>query len=98
LREGGDAICLIKPQFEVGKSLLGKGGIVRSPRAHRYAVERVLDAGKALGLVPVGLMASPIVGGDGNREFLVHFVNGDGTRAPMPEKRVAEVTGEENKC
>ncbi len=98
LREGGDAICLIKPQFEVGKSLLGKGGIVRSPRAHRYAVDRVLDAGKALGLVPVGLMASPIVGGDGNREFLVHFVNGDGTRAPMPEKRVAEVTGEENKC
>jgi 23S rRNA (cytidine1920-2'-O)/16S rRNA (cytidine1409-2'-O)-methyltransferase len=82
----------------VGKALLGKGGIVKDKHAHRAAIERVLDAAVASGLTPVQLIASPIEGGDGNREFLVHFVNGDGTRAPMPEKRVAEVTGEENKC
>ena len=98
LRQGGNAICLIKPQFEVGRSMLGKGGIVRSPRAHRYAVERVLDAGKALGLVPVGLIGSPIEGGDGNREFLVQFVNSGDASTAVSEKRIAEVTREEIKC
>ena len=98
LKKEGSAICLIKPQFEVGKSLLGKGGIVKSPRAHRYAVERVLSSGAALGLVPVGLIASPIVGGDGNREFLVQFVNGGDTGTAVSERRIAEVTREEIKC
>ena len=75
LREGGHAVCLIKPQFEVGRAMLGKGGIVKDRAAHRYAIERVLDAGRGLGLCPIGLIASPIEGGDGNREFLAHFVN-----------------------
>lgn len=97
LKIGGSAICLIKPQFEVGKSLLGKGGIVKSASAHRYAVERVLSSGAALGLVPTGLIASPIAGGDGNREFLVRFVNGGDARASVSEKRIAEVTREEIK-
>lgn len=69
----GNAICLIKPQFEVGRSMIGKGGIVKDPRAHQAAVERVLEAGRAAGLHPVGLIRSPIEGGDGNREFLVRF-------------------------
>ena len=70
----GQAICLIKPQFEVGRAMLGKGGVVKDPRAHLFAVERVLDAGRAAELIPVGLIPSPVEGGDGNREFLVHFV------------------------
>ena len=73
LKRDGHAICLIKPQFEVGKAMLGKGGIVKDPKAHKYAIERVLDAGRAAGLSPVGLMPSPVTGGDGNREFLVCF-------------------------
>ncbi len=67
------AVCLIKPQFEVGKSLLGKGGLVKDPAARLYAVERVCDAARSLGLIPTGLIPSPIAGGDGNREFLVHL-------------------------
>ena len=81
LREGGHAVCLIKPQFEVGRAMLGKGGIVKDAAAHRYAIERVLESGRGLGLCPIGLIASPIEGGDGNREFLVHFVK-DNTNAP----------------
>ncbi len=73
LSHGGLVVVLIKPQFEVGKSLLGKGGIVKDPRAHRTAVERVLDTGRTVGLNPIGLIASPIEGGDGNREFLACF-------------------------
>ena len=79
--KSGHAICLIKPQFEVGRSMLGKGGIVKDAAAHRYAIERVLESGRGVGLSAVGLIPSPIEGGDGNREFLVHFVK-DNTTAP----------------
>ena len=92
LRDGGEAICLIKPQFEVGRAMLGKGGIVKDPAAHRYAVERVVEAGIAAGLTPVGLMPSPIEGGDGNREFLIHFVLTDEERVPLSEGVIAAVT------
>ncbi len=93
LCKGGHAICLVKPQFEVGKSMLGKGGIVKDPRAHRYAVERVLAASEAAGLTAVGLIASPVIGGDGNREFLIHLVNGTANGAGVTEARLFEVTG-----
>lgn len=71
LSDGGVAICLIKPQFEVGQRMLGKGGIVKDPTAHRFAIERVLTSAEENGLIPTHLTASPIKGGDGNREFLV---------------------------
>ena len=77
LKENGHAICLIKPQFEVGRAMLGKGGIVKDPKAHRAAVERVMASGIASGLVPTGLIPSPVKGGDGNREFLICFAVGD---------------------
>lgn len=73
LEAQGEAICLIKPQFEVGRAQIGKGGIVRDVRAHQAAISRVIDHAKGLGLRAVGLIASPILGGDGNREFLVHL-------------------------
>ena len=75
LKEDGHAICLIKPQFEVGRAMLGKGGIVKDPKAHRAAVERVMASGIAEGLRPVGLIPSPVTGGDGNREFLICFAH-----------------------
>jgi 23S rRNA (cytidine1920-2'-O)/16S rRNA (cytidine1409-2'-O)-methyltransferase len=71
MKPEASAVILIKPQFEVGRSMLGKGGIVKDPKAHRMAVERVLESAAACGLIPVGLIPSPIKGGDGNREFLV---------------------------
>lgn len=83
LKEGGYAICLIKPQFEVGKSMLGKGGIVKDPKAHRAAVERVMQGGIQAGLTPVGLIPSPVTGGDGNREFLICFVCGETDRQAL---------------
>ncbi|MBE6629106.1 MAG: TlyA family RNA methyltransferase [Ruminococcaceae bacterium] len=76
LKENGHAVCLIKPQFEVGRAMLGKGGIVKDPKAHRAAVERVMASGISAGLKPVGLIPSPVTGGDGNREFLICFTHG----------------------
>ena len=93
LREGGRAVVLIKPQFEVGRGSIGKGGVVKDVRAHREAVERVLDAGIGLGLNPVGLIASPITGGDGNREFLVEFIRMSGESGRVSAETVRRVTG-----
>lgn len=75
LSDGGDFICLIKPQFEVGRSGLGKGGIVKDERVRRDAVERAIAFASSVGLEHRGLIASPIEGGDGNTEFLAHFIN-----------------------
>jgi 23S rRNA (cytidine1920-2'-O)/16S rRNA (cytidine1409-2'-O)-methyltransferase len=66
----GQVIALIKPQFEVGKGQVGKGGVVRDPRLHRAAIERALGEAVALGLAPAGLIRSPITGPAGNVEFL----------------------------
>ncbi|NTV48505.1 MAG: TlyA family RNA methyltransferase [Geobacteraceae bacterium] len=71
LKPGGRIIALIKPQFEVGKGEVGKGGIVRDPAAHEKVIEDVSQAAHDLGLSVSGLCESPITGADGNREFLI---------------------------
>ncbi len=71
IKPGGRIIALIKPQFEVGKGEVGKGGIVRDPVAHEKAIEGVRRAALELGLAVEGLCNSPIKGADGNREFLI---------------------------
>lgn len=71
LAEGGDWVILVKPQFEVGRGNVGKGGIVRDPALQRQACERVRDALMALRF-STELMDSPIAGMEGNREFLMH--------------------------
>jgi len=64
-------IVLVKPQFEVGRADVGKGGIVRDPSLHDAACERVQNAVEAQGLSSV-IIASPILGTEGNREFLLY--------------------------
>jgi 23S rRNA (cytidine1920-2'-O)/16S rRNA (cytidine1409-2'-O)-methyltransferase len=71
LKPAGRIIALIKPQFEVGKGEVGKGGIVRDPAAHEKVVEGVRRTASELGLTVAGLCESPITGADGNREFLI---------------------------
>jgi len=70
LKPGGDVVTLIKPQFEVGREFVGRGGVVRDPAAHRRVLEDVTAALAALGLALRGLMASPLRGPAGNVEFL----------------------------
>jgi 23S rRNA (cytidine1920-2'-O)/16S rRNA (cytidine1409-2'-O)-methyltransferase len=71
LQPGGEMVILVKPQFEVGKGQVGKGGIVREPELHQAACRRVDDAVRQLGF-DTALMESPIRGAEGNREFLLH--------------------------
>jgi 23S rRNA (cytidine1920-2'-O)/16S rRNA (cytidine1409-2'-O)-methyltransferase len=68
----GEAVLLVKPQFEAGREHVGKGGIVRDPAAHQLAVHRVEAAVRDLGGQALDLIDSPILGMEGNREFLLH--------------------------
>ena len=69
----GRVITLIKPQFEVGKGEVGKGGIVKDPAQHQRVIAEVNAAAESLGLVVHGVIESPIKGADGNTEFLALY-------------------------
>jgi 23S rRNA (cytidine1920-2'-O)/16S rRNA (cytidine1409-2'-O)-methyltransferase len=68
----GEAVVLVKPQFEAGREHVGKGGIVRDPAAHELAIERVSTAVRESQGEVLGVIDSPILGMEGNREFLLH--------------------------
>ena len=70
---GGEIVALIKPQFEVGKGKVGKGGVVRSPEEHVRVVEEIEAAAQRLGLIVQGVIESPLLGPAGNREFLLYL-------------------------
>lgn len=70
----GEAVVLVKPQFEAGREHVGKGGIVRDPAAHQIAIERVRTTVVGLGGVEVEVIDSPITGMEGNHEFLLHVL------------------------
>jgi len=80
LGPGADAVVLVKPQFEVGRGQVGRGGIVKDPGLHALALRTVADAAVAdSGYAVRGACASPIAGTEGNREFFLHLrPGGDG--------------------
>jgi len=83
LAEHGDLVALIKPQFEAGKAHVGKKGIVRDAKVHQTVITEIGEFCRALGLVPIGLTHSPIKGGEGNIEFLIHLgFSGEDTVTP----------------
>ncbi len=70
---GGEFVCLIKPQFEVGKSGIGKGGIVKDDKIRNSACDKVVSFAKEIGFEHISTTISSIKGGDGNTEFLAYF-------------------------
>jgi len=71
---GRQIVLLVKPQFEAGREHVGKGGIIRDPAAHAAAVEKVRQTLLNLGFGNIEVIESPILGVEGNREFLLHGV------------------------
>jgi len=91
LAEATDLLALVKPQFEVGRREVGKGGIVRDPELHRRVIAEILSAGEALGLRPRGVCLSPLPGTEGNREYFLHFrTGGPACTVPDLEKSIQE--------
>ncbi len=73
LAEGAEGIALIKPQFEAGKTQVGKGGVVRDETIRQQTVEKVCDCARALGFDQIDVIPSPLLGPAGNREFLARM-------------------------
>ncbi|MDI1243420.1 MAG: TlyA family RNA methyltransferase [bacterium] len=76
LKDGGRVIILIKPQFEVGRGEVGKGGIVREPEKHQRVIQEVNASAASFGLLLSGVVDSPITGAEGNKEFLAAYEKG----------------------
>jgi 23S rRNA (cytidine1920-2'-O)/16S rRNA (cytidine1409-2'-O)-methyltransferase len=72
LKEGGGLLTLVKPQFEVGTGEVGKGGVVRDEKQHRQTVAKIKEFAIGEGLLPRGVMESPLRGPKGNREFFLY--------------------------
>lgn len=73
VKRPGRMICLIKPQFEVGKGLVGKGGVVRDPALHEEVIKNLTRAFNAFGLRRAGIIPSPVLGPKGNQEYLAYL-------------------------
>ncbi|MCD8132808.1 MAG: TlyA family RNA methyltransferase [Clostridiales bacterium] len=73
LKDGGQMVCLIKPQFEAGREKVGKKGVVRDPDVHLEVVERILSFVREIGFSVLHLDFSPIKGPEGNIEYLIHM-------------------------
>jgi 23S rRNA (cytidine1920-2'-O)/16S rRNA (cytidine1409-2'-O)-methyltransferase len=91
LKPHGQAVVLVKPQFEAGREHVGKGGIVRDPAVHRQVLQTITQSAAADGYRLTGLDFSPITGGSGNIEFLLALQN-EGTPQPLlPQETIDEV-------
>ncbi len=82
LRERGQLVCLIKPQFEAGKEKVGKKGVVRDPAVHAEVVHKVMDYADLIGFAVKGLTYSPIKGPEGNIEYLIFIEK----KSELPEE------------
>ncbi len=92
LREGGQAVCLVKPQFEAGREKVGKKGVVRDPAVHLEVLERFLIHAKDFHFTPLGLTYSPIRGPEGNIEYLGWLGLGGGEGGPIDPRAVVEAS------
>jgi len=93
LKEESPWIALIKPQFEIGKGEVGRGGIVTDPGKHRRVLVEIVKAIRDLGLGAAGLIESPILGAEGNREFLIHLVSAGEASGSSVDERIDFLTG-----
>ena len=92
LKENGEMVCLIKPQFEAGRAEVGKKGVVRDKKIHERVISSVIDLAEELDFRVKGLTFSPIKGPEGNIEYLIYIANGkDNEGISKAEAAVAEL-------
>ena len=96
MKIGGQAVCLIKPQFEAGKDKVGKKGVVRDPDVHKEVIEKVIGIALEHGFRIEHLDFSPIKGPEGNIEYLIHIIN-SGEASLSEDVSVDSIVGEAHK-
>lgn len=92
LHDGGIFVSLIKPQFEAGRQALGKNGVVTNAAYRFLAAKRVIYCAAENGFDCLGLMKSPIEGGDGNREYLAYFIKKPCLKPQIDDKTIKRIT------
>ena len=97
LRENGEAVCLIKPQFEAGKAFVGKNGVVRDASVHIAVIQKVCTFAPESGLSPVGLSFSPVKGPKGNIEYLL-YLKKDGSMPSVSVQQIEDVVRQSHLC
>lgn len=97
LKDTGEIVALIKPQFEAGRGNVGKKGVVRDPEIHREVIRAVIDYSREIGFFPKGLTFSPIKGPEGNIEYLVHLAQ-SGESSVLTEETIDEIVDEAHKA
>lgn len=90
LKDNGEVVCLIKPQFEAGREKVGKKGVVRDPAVHEEVIDKVIAYAKSIGYAVRHLEFSPIKGPEGNIEYLLHIQK---QKDGLPENEEADVKG-----
>ncbi len=90
LREKGEVVALIKPQFEAGREKVGKKGVVRDRSVHKEVIEKILDYAPTAGFAVLGLTYSPVKGPEGNIEYLVRLCKGGSSVEGISAERVVE--------
>lgn len=105
LRDGGQMVCLVKPQFEAGKEKVGKKGVVREKSVHHEVLCRVVDYADSIGFRVLGLDFSPVRGPEGNIEYLLFLQKDAGYRADTAcwtereaEENLCRITKERSGC
>ncbi|MBR0103510.1 MAG: TlyA family RNA methyltransferase [Selenomonadaceae bacterium] len=94
LKDSGEVVALIKPQFEAGREHVGKRGVVRDKKVHAAVIERVLNFAAEIGFGAVALDFSPVKGPEGNIEYLAHLIK-DGASAVVEVSAVVDSAHEE---
>lgn len=90
LKDDGEVVCLIKPQFEAGREKVGKKGVVRDPAVHEEVIDKVIAYAKSIGYAVRHLEFSPIKGPEGNIEYLLHIQK---QKDGLSENQEADVKG-----
>lgn len=94
LKDGGELMCLIKPQFEAGREEVGKKGVVRDKSVHLAVIESILNFAPSVGMSVQGLDFSPIKGPEGNREYLCYMRKGGKASPDIDAEAVVEASHE----
>jgi 23S rRNA (cytidine1920-2'-O)/16S rRNA (cytidine1409-2'-O)-methyltransferase len=95
LSDGGEGVCLIKPQFEAGRDKVGKKGVVRDKSVHTEVIEKIYNFAVETGFCVLGLDYSPIKGPEGNIEYLIHLKKGAGENTVTDITAVVEASHSE---
>lgn len=94
LKDDGELVALIKPQFEAGREHVGKKGVVRDPKVHEDVIRKVTEFARSLHFVPMALTFSPVKGPEGNIEYLIRLSKDAAQEDTVSEERILEVVHE----